>query len=399
MPQAQPTKQQQLSALQSQNMQARQLLIKSCVDSWQQIFQTTYSSNIPGTVINIPLRNVGLIKRLLVKVAATVTGTSGHTTTLTTLGGSNFFSQIILTDLSNQSRIQTTGWHLTMVASAKTRQPYGAAIKSIDQSGSMDTPFGFGVNFTNVQTAPNTVTASVSSNNVFLFFEVPVAYSDYDLRGGIYANVVNATLNLQLTINSSLIATSSAADPVFSMYQAGDSTAATISSAQITVYQNYLDQIPIGKSGPVLPRLDLSTAYLLNNTSYSGIVGSIDNPLPYANFRDFMSTTLIYDNYGALNADTDINYFAIQSANYTNLIKVDPTVPCLWGRNRLEADFPTGTYYFDHRNKPISTVQYGNMALIVNPTTPNNTASYFAVGYESLALINQITQAGSISGT
>lgn len=384
-----------LSALQAQNLQARQLLIKSCVDSWQQIFSQTYTSNVAGTVVNVPLRNVGLIKRLVVQVSATVSGTASHTTTLTALGGANFFSQVVLTDLSNQTRINTTGWHLTAVASAKMRTPLASAIKA----SSTDNPFGYGVNYTNVQTAPATITASASSDNVFLMFEIPVAYSDFDLRGAIYANVVNATLNLQLTINPNLIAASTVTDAVFSMYQAGDSTAATITSATITVYQNYLDQIPVlpGK-GPVLPLLDLSTAYLLNNTSYSGLTANQDNPLPYANFRDFMSTTLIYDNAGTLNAGSDITSFAIQSANYTNIIKHGPQVNAYWNRNRLRMDMIAGGYYWDHRNKPISTVQYGNMALVVNPSSVS-AGAYFAVGYESLALINQITNAGSISGT
>ena len=168
---------------------------------------------------------------------------------------------------------------------------------------------------------------------------------------------------------------------------------------QITVYQNYLDQIPIGKSGPILPALDLSTAYLLNYTQAAGLVSNTDNPFPYANFRDFLSTTVIYDNAGTLNTGSDINYFALQAANYTNLIKLDPYTAAFFGRNRMQLDFPKGTYYFDHRDKPISTVQYGNMSLVMNPSTVTNSTSAAYLGYEALALINQVTQAGSLYGT
>jgi hypothetical protein len=70
----------------------------------------------------------------------------------------------------------------------------------------------------------------------------------------------------------------------------------------------------------------------------------------------------------------------------------------LMSRLRLQDDFPTGMYYFDHRNKPINTVQYGNMQLIVNLANVGGSGSQFLMGYESLALVNQITNAGSLYG-
>lgn len=377
--------------VQQQNLLARQLILNNSIDQLQSIYSNTFTTGA-GTVINVPLRNVGLIKRLIVQVQATVSGSAGVTHTLTELGASNFFSQVVLTDLSNQTRIQTAGWHLIAVSSAKYRLPYGSAITATD------TPFGYGNNYTSVQKAPATITASAASSNVFIMFEVPVSYSDTDLRGAIYANVVNATMNLQLTVNPNLLIASTATDNVLSMYQSSSSTVATLPSFTVNVYQQYLDQIPIGNQGPVLPLLYLSTAYLLNNTTVTGLVANQDIPIPYANFRDFMSTTLIYNNAGTLNNGSDVSYFAIQSANYTNILKNDPYVQALQARLRLQADFPKGMYYWDHRNKPISTVQYGNMALLVNSSSVSGSTSAFLMGYESLALINQVTQAGSLYG-
>lgn len=379
------------SQLRQQNLAMRQLVLQYAIEEIQPIYSTSFTTG-PGTVINIPVRNVGLIKRFIVEVAATVSGSAGPTHTLTKLGLANFFSQIVLTDLSNQTRINTTGWHLTALASAKYRQPFGSAITALD------TPFGYGNNYQKTQVAPATITAAAGSNNVFGMFEIPLAYSDDDLRGAIYANVVNATMNLQLTVNPNLLVASTVTDAVLSMYQSSTTTVATLPSFTVTVYQVYLDQIPQGNQGPVLPILDLSTAYLINNTVVSSLVQNQDNPIPYANFRDFLSTTLIYDNTGVLNAGSDINYFTIQTANYTNMIKYDPAVASLLARQRMQDDFPTGMYYFDHRRKPISTVQYGNQQLIVNPSAVTGAGSSFLMGYESMALINQITQAGSLYG-
>lgn len=378
------------ATLQQVNMQARQLVTQAGIDMWQAIYTNTITTG-PGSVLNIPIRNVGLIKRFMVEIRAIVAGSAGPTHTLQPLGPANFFSQVVFTDLSNQTRINTAGWHLMAVSTAKRRNVFGSAQTT-------DTPLGYGNNFTQVMQAPSTITATAASPNVFAMFEIPIAYSDRDLRGAIYANVTNATMNLQLTVNPNMFAINTVTDAVLAMYKSSTGVLPTLPSFQITVYQNYLDQLPQGKNGVILPMLDLSTAYLLNNTSVSGLVANQDNPIPYANYRDFMSTTLIYDNSGVLNTGSDINYAALQSANYTNIFKLDPYMAALMARLTIGDDYPVGTYYFDHRNKPISTIQYGNMQLVINPSTVTGSGSVFYVGYESLALINMITQAGSLYG-
>lgn len=375
------------------NLLARQIILQSAVNAWQSIYNFTFTSGA-GTVINVPIKNVGLIKRFVVEVAATVSGSAGVAHTLTKLGAANFFSQVVLTDLSNQVRINTSGWHLTAIATAKSRGIYGAATTATD------TPFGYGNNYQNVQSAPALITGTAAANNVFIMFEVPVTYSDTDLRGAIFANVVNATLNLQLTVNPNLLVASTVTDAIFSMYQSNTATVATLTSFTINVYQNYLDQLPVNNGGAILPLFDLSTAYLLNSTSQAGLVANQENPIPYANYRDFLSTTVVYNNSGVLTANGgDISYMAIQAANYTNIIKVDTKIISLWNRLRLQSDFPVGMYYLDHRDKPISTQQYGNMTLAIYPTTVTGSGSQFNLGYESLAIINQVTNAGSLPGS
>lgn len=372
------------------NNAARNYVLANALDEWQNIYTATFTSGA-NTVINIPLRNVGLVKRLIIEIAATVSGSAGVTHTLTNLGSSTFLSNVTLTDLSNQTRINTTGWHLTAVASAKARMPFGSAITATD------TPFGYGNNFLKTQGAPATITNTAAANNVFVMYEVPIAYNDFDLRGAIYANVVNATFNLQLTVNPNLLVANTVTDAIQSMYQSSSAVVATLPSFTINVYQNYLDQLPTSNGNVILPLLDLAANYLLLNTTTTGIVANQDFPIPYANFRDFMSTTVIYDNAGVLNAGTDINSFSLQSANYTNIWKIDPYLSSLWNRLRMQCDFPKGMYYFDSRMRPVSTIQYGNMQLIINPSAVTAGAT-FLIGYESLAYTNQITQAGSLYG-
>jgi len=371
---------------QQQNNYARAAVLAQSLNMWQQIFQNTYASAIPGRVINIPFQNVGLIKRFLVKIEATIARSAAETQTKTTFGPANLLSQVVLTDLNNNTRINTTGWHLHMLATARRQGAYGAAFVN-------NSPISIGANY-NVIVSPPQFTAG--NQSIVMYYEIPIAYSDMDLRGAIYANVVNATGNLQITVNNNFFV-GSGADATLAGYQsstAGD--LGTFSSLKVTVYQNYLDQIPMTNKGPLLPYQDLGQVYLLNNTVVTGLSQNQDIPIPYANFRQFLSTFLIYDNAGALNAGTDIAYFALQTANYTNIFKVDPITQALFARQIIGDDFPAGMYYFDSRNKPISTIQYGNQQLVVNASNVAGATSQFLMGYEMIALQNQITGAGSL---
>lgn len=375
------------------NAMARNLVLDRSIDMWQSIQSLTIPGNPRGVVVNVPIRNVGLIKRFIVEISGTITRAAAETLTLTKFGAANILSTIVFTDLSNQTRINTTGWHMHLLATVRRQMAFGAAFTN-------DSPTGYGSNYA-VNTMPSPVT---TAQNFRFFYEIPISYGDFDLRGAIYANVVNATMNLQLTVNPNFIV-GSAGNPTQAVYissTAGD--VGLVTNMAINVYQNYLDQLPVAANGPILPLMDLSQAYLLNNTVATGISVGQDLAIPYANFRNFMSTFVIYDNFGSAVAPGDeINYWSIQSANYTNILKVDPYLASLMSRMIINDDVPgqagrTG-YYFDHRRKPINTIQYGNMQLIANPSAVQASTSQMLVGYEAIATINQITQAGSLYNT
>lgn len=370
------------------NMVARSAITGTAVDMLQQIYSSITLNYVPGqpTVLNIPVRNVGIIKRFFIEVVATIAPGAAETQTRTPFGPSNVFSQVILTDLSNQQRINTTGWHLHNIATVRRQLAFAAAFTT-------DTPCGLGSNF-NVIKAPSSFSAA---SQLYHFMEIPVVYGDLDLRGAIYANVVNATMNLQLTLNPNFFV-AAGADPVQAVYQSSSAQLGKITSITVNVYQNYLDQLPMAQNGQVvLPQLDLSTVYMLNNTVVNGLGQGADQAISYSNFRSFLSTFVIYDNNGQLNPGTDINYFSLQTANYTNTFKYDAMMASALTRTKINDDVQPGTYYFDHRMRPISTVQYGNMQLVINPSVVNSPGgSQFLLGYESLAMMNTVTQAGSL---
>jgi hypothetical protein len=231
-------------------------------------------------------------------------------------------------------------------------------------------------------------------------FEVPLAYSDDDLRGAVYLNVVNSTAQLSLTLNPAFFAPTSATDTTPNVWSSGANAQGTVTNLTIAVYQVYLDQLPIGKNGVILPALDLSTVYELKYTNLTGQAVAQDFPYAYTNFRDFLSTLVTWNSTGAtagLKNGSDVNYWALQSANFTNIWKIDPLLAAQKTREIIGSDLPLGTYYFSHRKKPLSTIQYGNLELILNAATLTAGVSYMNVYVEDFALVNALTQAGSLA--
>jgi len=387
---------QQLNAMQ------RAAVLGQAVEMTQQI----YSQAIDPTTtpqINIVPRNVGLIKRFIVIVEGTIAKANAGDGTLTAFGLQNIFSALTFTDLNNNLRVNTPGWHLANLNTARFRRPFASALQqSAYSAGSpalLSETAEYGNNFP-VIVSPVTI-PSAGSKAFRMVWEIPLAYSDDDLRGAVYANVVNAVMQVGLTLNNSpFVATGT--DDTFAVAKCTTKTDLSYSgNLQVTIYQVYLDQLPVGKQGVVLPLLDLSTVYEIKNTLFTGVVQSQDFPVPYANFRDFLSTFAVYNSTG-LDSNpgdgSDVNTWALQSANFTNLWKVDPLTAAMLSRMIVGTDFPKAMYYFSHRRKPISTTQYGNMELVLNASSASAGLAYIAIGWEDFALVNTLTQAGSLAG-
>jgi hypothetical protein len=393
--------QQQMSPQQA-NAIVRQLILRGgvlgniyyppAVDMWQQLNPILPSSVGPGSVITIQLRNVGLVKRLVVEFKATVTAGAGagNGANITALGLANFLSNVTFVDLGNNTRINTTGWHLQLVSSVKRRRVFGAAYTS-------DTPHGYGNVNNRVMQAPLTLSPGVATE-IDLVVEIPFVKNNHDLRGAIFADVTNAVMQVQLTLNPQMFV-SSTADPTLAVYQSATAVLPTLSAVTVQANQNYLDQLPRNPqtAAPILPALDLGTAYLLNNTSGGLPVVNQDNGFSFVNARSYESVAWIFDNNGVLNVNaSDINYIAVTSANFTNILRYDGRMAVIAERDILGDDFPKGVRYLDFRHRPINTDQYGNMQLIINPSSVRGSAATFLFGWEAFGVIGQVNQGGSL---
>ncbi len=407
------TAQQQQQAGQA-NAMATDLIRTRAIKMVQNIFSTTVNPAVTP-VINVVPQAVGLVLGFIVEVVANLADPgAGNSYALTPWGPATALSQIQFNDLSNVTRIQTTGWHLHAINSAKGGAPFAAARTNTNYPVAFGDIFGGNLAANQAQNIIQAATVydhTHFAQGVQMMYWVPIAYTQDDLRGAYYANVVNANCQLQLTINPAASAfVANTGDPTTAMYQAiGASTGGNWgTSFTVNVYQIYYDQLPIIPGGqqnagqPILPYLSMSIIYDIKNTSYPAVVANQDFTIPYANFRDFLSTIALFDNpnTGVLPVQgTDVNYWALRQANSINIFKYTPKYTGLFARSLIGDDYPQAAYYFDSRNKPISTVNFGNMALILNAATAN-TGAFVQVGFEAFSYQNTIAAAASLnSGT
>ena len=353
----------------------------------QPIYSQTFNPNNTPT-INIQPRPVGLITGFIVQVTGGITNGAATAANRTGLGSANAVQNITFTDLNNVQRINTSGGHLALLNSARQGFGFGGAYAP-------NLPMGFGNNW-----APFSAPAQLAANATGTLthtYLVPIAYSSQDLRGAIYAAIINATMNLQITVaTSAQLAVATGSDPLKAVYIDNDNLAWT-GNVTVNVYQVYYDQLPTNNGAPILPMLDLNTIYDLKQTTVNGLSVGQEFPVDYANFRQFLSTTPIFDNGGSYNSGSDVNYWSIKSANSTELYRVAPDIAALEARQTFMADPPPGVYYFDHRNKPIDTISYGNMQLVLNPSVVNAGAQ-LVIGYEAFTQVNALSMATSLPG-
>lgn len=378
--------QQSAAQAMAQNNAIRQVVLQNSQDMMQPIYSNTIvPANTP--TLQIPLRQVGLVKGFIVEVVANVSNAGAGNATLSQWGPANIVSNFTFTDLDNYQRINTNGLHMNALNTSKGFFPFGVPVI---QAG-MSSPVNYGNNYA-VQSATATVNSGGGTGTVRMCYYVPLAYSNVDLRGSVWMGVVNATAYLSLTIPSVI---SSTTDPTLFVY-GGANTNVTNTSTTVTVYQCYLDQLPLMQNrAPMLPPLDIATQYRLVTTTLTGVTPAQDFPIPFPNFQDFLSLNIVYDQAGTLAAGTDINYFSLAAANTLQLFKRTPTTQALMQRARIKTDFPLGSYNFDFREQPVSTNQQGNMQLLLNPITAAAGAQVIA-GFESFAMVNTVLGAASL---
>lgn len=389
---------------QQQDAIATRAILASAVDRIQLVASASvFPASNP--VLLIQPVNVGLIKRFTIVVTGHIANTGTVPIGITDNGLTNLFAQggVQYVDLNNYLRVNTSGQHLNNLAWAKRRRSYGATYESsfVSPSGSKAQMNNVPSAYWPVFDAISNITAGTSAA-FRAVFELPLSYSDDDLRGSIWANVLNAVQQLTLTFNTQAVS-ADPGDNTWSIYEGPAGAAGAITDAQVTVYQEYLDQLPKA-NGPqgvttILPALSLSTVYELKSTVFKNVVPNQEFFIPYANQRSFVSTFATFNHDGTSTGrawGADVAYWALLSANSTYITKLDPLTVALKSREHLMGDLPAGTYYFPSRRHNLATLQFGNLQLTLNAlnATPS---SYINVGWEAFALQNTLASGASLA--
>lgn len=376
--------------LEQYNAAARSSLIQNSILKKQIIYTFTGDPATINNAVNIGgnfVRMAGLLTRFIVEVKATFAELGSSTTAATQFGAANLLSNVQFTDLQNNQRHNAPGIQFALASLMKRHYPWLTSFTSAQKAfagPAAPTDITFA-------TAP-TAGATGSARCVY---EIPVAVSNKDLRGGIFLGVYGAQLTLQLQINPNPAPASG--DSTFAVFYGG--AASSISSVTITVYQEYYDQLPMNNGGYVLPLLDISTVYQLTYTNFTNLTTGTDYYIPFANYRKYMSQSIIYNNSGTdggLTLDgTDINYWQQVAANFTSIFRVEPLEQRRINREQFMCDLPNGLYIFRSYEKPVDTQNFGNMQIGINPITAGGSA-YAYVMSEFIAYQQQIGQAPSL---
>src|SRR5579863_1631571 len=173
----------------AQNASIRAFDLANSVEVKQNIYNAVLAAPKAGNnVVQIPFRNVGLVKGFIVKLQATFSEINAGDSAIvaTDWNIANLLSNVTLFDMDNYQRINTAGWYLNMLGTCKEGFPHGAALLLT----AFDTPIKYGNNF-NVLTFSAPTSAATGAAE--MYYWVPCAYSASDLRGSIWAGVVNAT--------------------------------------------------------------------------------------------------------------------------------------------------------------------------------------------------------------
>lgn len=389
-----PPVQQQLTPDQ-QNQMVRNLIFSMGKPIFQRVGQKTFATVAAGSnVFTVNPLQIGFIRRFLVEVTGTITGTFGSgTTALTPNGVDNLITNITFNDFTGNPRHNCSGRSLSYVEAAKYGRIPGAALTS-------DSVSGFGsVIASNV--APATLTTTVGAT-VTRVFEVPIMVdTGKNMAGGMWLGVNNQSTTLNISLNTAPLV-SNTGDPLNAIYQnSAGSITGGLTNVTVTVYQDYWNNVPMDRqNNPILPINDISTAYMITETN-SGMTFAANQQSQwnFPTFSKLLGTYFAYDNgAAALNAGTDLNFIRLVVSNYSIIKEYDPNVISRIMRDIVGADYPKGQYALMSRMHNLDVSQYPSLQLQITPNSAN-AGTYAMITTELLRPMQYMASASGVGGS
>lgn len=347
------------------NLLMRQALLQSAPRMRKDL--GTFTGGTPGNTTRVKLFNVGITTKLVLDIIATF-DIGVAIATASPKAPWNLINRVKLTDFDGTDRCNLSGYQLWVLNSVRERTPFGF------NNGSR----------TAVLTSPITPTAIGAGAIMRFQIEVPLAFDpERDLRGSLLTQTAVGEAWLSLDWNNLMVANGNA-DAV---YNGAGTTTITNSAFSVSVTQEYLLPQNVGGRVP-MPALDLMTVYELAGAlkSSDNLAAGQEKLLNYPNVREVIGAYFNYVNNGVMNsAVTDITRMKLIANGNNVLREYTPTGKLFDQRRRMveHADLVVGTYWEDHRTRPISTSLYGNIQYGITPLTMGGGNSYIEVAFES----------------
>ena len=325
----------------AQNMALRQALLQSAPRMRKKIGTYTESSAPEGKTTRIKLFNVGVITMLRLVVTANITIATANGTA-SPKAPWNVIKNIKFTDFTGTDRINLSGFQLWVLNSVRRRTP-----AHINNEG-----------LAAVSTMPVVPTAQATADIKF-YIDVPFAFNpENDLRGAILAQSNNGEMWLNITWNDDFHQNGND-DGV---YNGGATSAVTVNSIAVDVYQDYLLPQSIGGNIP-LPLMDLYTIYELNGNFRitDNMSNGQERLVSYPNQRSVLGMYLFYLNNGAMSNSID----QIRMIANGNNILLENSLDTQLAEQRewFNGDLKTGVFLQLHRSRLIETALYGNVQM------------------------------------
>jgi hypothetical protein len=362
------------------NQMARNAIIQNAVKQLMPVASANMALTggaLQSPIVQLSPTPTGVQLGFYVTVTANITNGSGGVLTRTPFAASNLLQNVTYYDLGNTPRTNASGKMLHMLMSQKASRVFGATVAPDDGTAPVYGSW-------NVNQCPATI-ANGATATIKMIFYVPLAYSEFDLRGAVYGNIAqsNQRLNLTFPTSAQLIATSTE-NPVDAVYQAAGATkAVTINSWSYDVRLNtYGAGLPTAANGQtIVPLNDLSTVYALNETVVSGLTAGQQLAVPFPNAWEYISTTGLYVNGAQLNAGTDMADIEVKTASGVSFGAVPPDLHAFTTGLRIGAHPPAGMYFDSHHQRPIKVADFGAVNYCIRPSQVNAGASY-RIAYE-----------------
>lgn len=345
-----------------QNDLLRAALLATGVRSEKKLGTFTESTTPEGKTTRIKLFNTGVVTKVGLLVTANVTvGTA--TATLSPRAPWNVIKQIKLTDFEGVDRVNCSGYELWLLNSVRDRSP-----AFINNEG-----------LASISTMPLTQTA-VGTGNIEFYIELPIAVdAERDLRGAIFAQVAVGEMFLNITWNDDFHSTTEDG----SVYNGGGTSTVVVNSIACEVYQHYIQPQQVGGQTP-LPLMDLSTVYEINGNMRltDNLSNGQEKLISYPNVRSVLACYVTWQNAGVLS--NNISNFTLK-VNGNNILKeASLKKQLMTQRQRINGDLKNGTFFFDHRARPIETAAYGNVQLGLTLGEAPSGSYYMSQMFESL---------------